>query len=112
MSRTEEFAALRRHLVSRVLDGPGSTPAQLRAGAFGNTVATEPLGRFIMLVADNSAQLTDADFATLSAAGYTDDQLFEIVVCAALGAANRQYDAARAALAAALGDEGADDASR
>jgi alkylhydroperoxidase family enzyme len=49
-----------------------------------------------------SAQVTDADFATAMEAGFTDDQLFELVICAAVGRSTRQYDAGLAALAEAI----------
>ena len=34
-------------------------------------------------------------------AGFTDDQLFELVICAAVGQSTRQYEAGLAALAEA-----------
>jgi hypothetical protein len=37
--------------------------------------------------------------------GLSEDQIFEIVVCAAIGHAARQYDTALAALAAATREE-------
>jgi alkylhydroperoxidase family enzyme len=52
-------------------------------------------------VATDSAQVTDADFAAASAAGFSDDQLFELVICAAVGESTRQYEAGLAALAEA-----------
>jgi len=39
------------------------------------------------------------------AAGFSEDQIFEVVVCAAIGQATRQRDAALAALAAATEKE-------
>jgi alkylhydroperoxidase/carboxymuconolactone decarboxylase family protein YurZ len=41
--------------------------------------------------------------AAVLAAGLSEDQLFEIMVCAAIGQAHRQYTSALAALAAATG---------
>jgi alkylhydroperoxidase family enzyme len=41
-------------------------------------------------VATRPAQVTDADFATASRAGFTDDQLFELAICAAVGRSTRQ----------------------
>jgi hypothetical protein len=55
-------------------------------------------------VATRSAEVTDADFATAAEAGFTDDQLFELVICAAVGQSTRQYEAGLAALAEALAD--------
>jgi alkylhydroperoxidase family enzyme len=55
-------------------------------------------------VATRSAQVTDADFATAKEAGFTDDQLFELVICSAVGESTRQYEAGLAALAEASAD--------
>jgi len=80
-------------LVSRILQGPGEAPAELRARAFDNAEPGIPL---VEKVATRSAQITDADFAI---DGLTDDQLFELVICAAVGEATRRYEAGLAALA-------------
>lgn len=45
--------------------------------------------------------MTDEDIAAARAPGLSEDQIFEIVVCAAIGQAMRQYDTALAALEAA-----------
>ncbi len=47
---------------------------------------------------------TDGDIAAVKAAGFSDDQTFELVVCAAVGEATRQYQSGLAALAAAAAD--------
>src|SRR5262249_9723338 len=54
--------------------------------------------------------VTDADIAAVKAAAVSEDQIFELAVCAAIGQATRQYDAALAALDAAT--EGNSDAPR
>jgi len=48
--------------------------------------------------------VTDDDIAAVRAAGLTEDQIFEIVVCAAIGQANRQYTSALASVANATGE--------
>lgn len=96
--------AMQQHLVDRILRGPGQAPAPQRAGAFENAGLPEPLQPLLGKVATESAQVTDADFARATAAGFTDDQLFELVICAAVGEATRQYDAGLAALAEAIAD--------
>ena len=45
--------------------------------------------------------VTDEDVAAVQASGLSEDQIFEIVVCAAIGQASRQYTNALAALASA-----------
>jgi alkylhydroperoxidase/carboxymuconolactone decarboxylase family protein YurZ len=49
--------------------------------------------------------VTDQDIAAAIASGHSEDQVFEIVVCAAVGQANRQYESAFAALDAATGKD-------
>jgi alkylhydroperoxidase family enzyme len=47
--------------------------------------------------------VTDADIGTLRRASLSEDQIYEIVVCAAIGQATRQYQNALAALSTATG---------
>ncbi len=66
----------------------------------------KPIRSLIAKVAQRADQVTDDDVAAVRAAGLSEDQIFEIVVCAAIGQADRQYHSALAALAAATGDTG------
>lgn len=56
---------------------------------------------FVDKVAHHAATVTDADIAALKKAGLSEDQIYEIVICAAIGQATRQYQNALAALRAA-----------
>ena len=95
----------RKAVVARILEGDGkASPAQRRA-AFNNTGLAEPLSTLIDKVARHAYKVTDEDIAAARASGLSEDQIFEIVVCAAIGQATRQYDAALAALEAATGKE-------
>ncbi|PXX61026.1 hypothetical protein DFR70_109217 [Nocardia tenerifensis] len=89
-------------LVDSVLRGKGRASADLRARAFHNTDVPPPLHGLIDKVATRANRVTDADFAAARQAGISDDQLFELVVCAAVGHSARLYDAGLAALAAAI----------
>jgi hypothetical protein len=91
-------------LVNRILRGPGQAPADQRAGAFDGAELPEPVRPLLGKVATKSAQVTDADFASAREAGFADDQLFELVICAAVGESTRQYEAGLAALAEAIAD--------
>jgi hypothetical protein len=93
-----------RALVDRILTGEGRTSAELRARAFGNDGLSPPLDALIGKVATRAAEVTEADFAAAKASGFSDDQLFELVVCAAVGRSARLYEAGLAALAEAAGD--------
>jgi hypothetical protein len=96
-----------RALVERILNGAGKASHDLRARAFENEHAPEPPRGLIDKVATRSAQITDSDFADAAMAGFGDDELFELVICAAVGEANRQYEAGLAALAEATAAQGA-----
>jgi hypothetical protein len=91
--------AAHRALVDRVLKGEGRASAELRARAFGNDGLPPPLDVLIDKVAERPAQVTGADLAEAKASGCTEDQVFELVICAAVGQSERMYDAGLAALA-------------
>jgi alkylhydroperoxidase family enzyme len=95
-----------RGLQDRILNGEGRASAEQRARAFGNAGLSAPLDGLIGKVATRPTQVTDADFAAARAAGFTEDELFELVVCAAVGQSARLYDAGLAALADAVAAEG------
>lgn len=97
---------LLRALVARVLGDDGTAPLELRRSAFDCAGLSDPIRRLIEKVAYHSCQVTDEDFAAVRAAGLSEDQIFEIVVCAAVGHASRHYDSALAAMAGALGEGG------
>lgn len=91
-----------RELVARILDESGHAPPAWRRAAFDNTeLEIDGLGAVVDNVATDPTRVTDDDFARLSETGLTDDQLWEIVICAAVGQASRQYESALSALAAA-----------
>ena len=94
-----------RALRDRIVNGQGRASAELRARAFSNAGLSGPLDVLLGKVATRPTQVTDADFAATRAAGFSDDELFELVICAAVGQSARLYDAGLAALAGAIADE-------
>lgn len=96
--------AAQQALVDRVLTGPGQASADQRARAFSNAGLSPPLDALISRVATQPAGVTDADFAAAKATGLSEDQLFELVICAAVGQSARLYDAGLAALTEAAAD--------
>ena len=94
-----------RALEDRILNGQGRASPEQRARAFGNAGLSRPLGELVGKVAERPTQVTDADFAAARAAGFSDDELFELVICAAVGHSARLYDAGLAALADAVAGE-------
>jgi hypothetical protein len=93
--------AAHRALVDRVLNGEGRASAEQRARAFANDGLSPPLDALIGKVAEAPAQVTQEDLAAAKASGCTEDELFELVVCAAVGVSARLYEAGLAALAEA-----------
>jgi hypothetical protein len=93
--------AAHQALVDRVLTGEGSASPESRARAFRNEGLAPPLDSLIGKVATTPAQVTDADFTAAKSSGLSEDQLFELVICAAVGQSTRLYEAGLAALAEA-----------
>ena len=101
-----DISRLRRELVARVLGSGGTAPPDVRRAAFDGSGLDEPLSALVDKVAHHAHRVTDDDVAAARATGLSEDQIFEIVVCAAIGQADRQYTGALAALAAAIGPSG------
>lgn len=103
--------AAHRALVDRVLRGDGRASAEQRGLAFRNEGLPPPLDVLVGKVVDRPAEVSEADLALVTAAGYSEDQVFELVVCAAVGQSERLYAAGIAALAEATAGEEPDHAS-
>jgi hypothetical protein len=95
--------AAHQALVDRVLNGKGKASQGQRAQAFSDAGVPAPLQALVSKVATRPAQVTDGDFAAAKAAGFSEDQLFELVIAAAVGQSARLYEAGLAALAEAAG---------
>lgn len=91
----------REVLVRRILEGEGKASPSDRRGAFHNKGLDKPLVTLAEKVAGSPNRVTNEDIARARGASVSEDEIFEIVVCAAVGQATRQYDAAVAALDAA-----------
>ena len=100
-----DITKARRAMVERILKGDGRASHAQRRAAFDNTGLAEPLGTLIDKLTKHAYKVTDEDIAAARASGLSEDQIFEIVVCAAIGQATRQYDRALAALEAATAKE-------
>lgn len=95
----------REALVTRILEGAGKTSLSERRAAFNNSGLRESLVGFVDKIASHAYGVTDEDINAVRTSGLSEDQVFEIVVCAAIGQATRQYDVALAALDAATEKE-------
>ena len=98
-----DISQLHGELVDRVLGGDAKTPPEMRRAALDNAGLDEPIRTLVEKVANRSFAVTDEDVAATRTAGFSEDQIFELMVCAAVGAADRQYNSAMAALAEASG---------
>ena len=105
-----DIKAARTALVARILEGDGTASSAQRRAAFDNAANGSPWRTLVEKTAVQSCRITDDDIAGARAAGLSEDQVFELVVCAAVGQATRQHDAALVALAAAV--NGAEHAAR
>ena len=92
----DRFARLRNTTASALLHGSGATPAELRqAIASGNP--PQELTTLVQNIRSRPYAVTDQDLDALRGR-YTEDQLFEIIVAAAFGAAHDRLAAAHRAL--------------
>jgi len=96
----------RKAAIQRALEGEGRTSAAERKAAFANEGVAEPARALIDKVAKQAWKITDEDVAAAKR-GLSEDQVFELVVCAAYGQATRQLEAALAALDEAAKKESA-----
>ena len=93
---TPSLQALQRATRDTVLDGPGQVdPSLRRQVALGQPPAD--LAVLVQKIRDHAYKVTDADVDALRAR-YDDDRLFEVIIAAALGAAEHRLQRALAAL--------------
>jgi alkylhydroperoxidase family enzyme len=92
---------LQRATRSAVVDGPGAVDADVRRQVAAGLPPSE-LAVLVTKVRDHAYKVTDADVDALRAR-YTEDQLFEVIIAAAVGAAEDRLNAALAAVESACG---------
>jgi alkylhydroperoxidase family enzyme len=93
-----DITQLHKALVPRILEGDGRASRAQRRAAFDDARLAGPLKTLIDKVAKHAYKVTDEDIAAARGSGLGEDQISELVVCAAIGQATRQYDTALAAL--------------
>jgi hypothetical protein len=94
---TDPHAALRDHVLRTVLEGPGVTEPSLRKSAAEGKNLPVELQPLVEKIHQHAYRVTDDDIARLKST-YDDDQLFEIIVSASLGASRQRLLAGLAAL--------------
>jgi alkylhydroperoxidase family enzyme len=91
----------RTALIAQILEGDGAASHAQRRAAFASVATAEPQSTLIDKLTKHPNDISDADVAATLASGLSEDQVFELTVCAAVGQATRQYETALAALDAA-----------
>jgi hypothetical protein len=93
----DRFEQARQAVEDAVLRSPGQCDPSLRQGIASRREIPEDLSRLVEKIRTQAYKVTDDDFAALKAK-YSDDQLFEIVLSASLGAAQTRLRSGLAAL--------------
>lgn len=94
---SDRHAGLRDRVLDGVLDGAGQSDPGIRRAVAENVGIPADLQSLIDKIHRHAYKVTDADIERLQAK-YGDDQLFEIVVSAALGASWKRLQAGLEAL--------------
>ena len=76
-----------------VFESAGSTEPAVRVAAGSGGQLPDPIGSYAEMVRDRSYRIADSDLDELTAAGLSDDAIFEITVAAAVGAALQRLTA-------------------
>jgi len=80
-----------------VLEAPATIDPALRTAAATGGPLPEPWQSYATIVRDASYKITDNDIDRLAAGGHTEEEIFEVTVAAAVGAAVHGFDAGRRA---------------
>jgi hypothetical protein len=87
-------------LARRVLDGPGRLDARYRRAAAQRDLPALPeeLRAYVGKVHDHAYRIVDGEIEALLAAGYSEDEVFELTAAAAVGAGLDRLDRGRRAM--------------
>jgi hypothetical protein len=95
-----------RKLEARLLDGPGATaPEMRRAVADGDPIDDPLVDGYLEKIRRHAYRITEADIDEMTAAGWDEDRIFELSICAAFGAARLRQRAGLDAVEAARSSE-------
>lgn len=97
----DPYAGRWQRLQDVLLRGSSHLDAATRQSLASGRSIPEPLAAYADKVTRNAYTVTDGDIATLRAAGYSEDQLFEATLSLAFGAAQTRLQAGFDALRAA-----------
>ena len=83
-----------------VLDGPGELDREARHAAFSGAAVPPEAAAYVEKLRRHAYKVTDRDVEALLAAGWSEDQVFELTVATALGEGGKRLDAALRAMEA------------
>jgi hypothetical protein len=92
----------RRAVTQRAVEGPACAAGPTRRAAFDNAGLQGATAALVDKIAQHAYRVTAADLGAAAGAGVSEDEIFELAVCAALGQATRQIEAALATLDAVI----------
>ena len=93
----KRFSDARQALIAQVKEQPGHTSPELRLSAFNGAGMSDPLEALVQKIHNHPYEVNDEDIAALRST-FTDDELFEVIVCAALGGAEKRLQTGLRAL--------------
>lgn len=102
MSIQSRYPRQHNKLRYAVLDAPATADATLRLAAYCGEGLAEPLSGYVEKLRQHAYRVQDDDIEQLHDAGYSQDQIFEVTVAAALGAGDTRLRAGLSALNEAL----------
>lgn len=95
---TDRHGKNMERLTRRVLASPGELDPEIRTAIAAGKDVPPALAAYIEKVDKHAYKITDEDIQALLEAGYTEDQIFEATVAAALGAGMKRLRAGLVAL--------------
>jgi alkylhydroperoxidase family enzyme len=87
-----------------VLEGPGVVPRERREAAARNAEVPAPFASYVDAIHRHAYRITDRAVDDLRAAGASEEEIFEMTIAAAYGAAFEHFGAGLRALRSAGGD--------
>jgi alkylhydroperoxidase family enzyme len=101
-SLIDPYQSMMRRLKDTVFSGPGTVDTSVRKAVGAGAHISGALGTYVRKVAQRDYVGIGSSIADLRVAGYSDDQIFEATVSAALGAGSRRLELALGALRSSL----------
>lgn len=92
------YSRLLREVEEGVLEGEGMLNRRLRRLAFNGSDVPDDVASYVDKVRRNAYKVVDRDVERMHAAGYSDDQIFELTIATALGEGHRRLEVALSTL--------------